>query len=77
MGWASGSYLAQELWEEVRELIPLDKRREVAMKFFTMFSNEDADDWSFACNLFTDAGFSWNQKTEEYLDEFGKSPYDY
>lgn len=56
MGWASGSELAEETWELVREFIPKNKRREVAEAFLDAFRNRDADDWNGDEALCRDAG---------------------
>lgn len=45
MGWASGSSLATELWEEIRGFIPEDNRYEAANIFYDRFTDYDADDW--------------------------------
>jgi hypothetical protein len=45
MGWASGSYLAEEIWDEFRESIVPEDRQRLAMWLYKRFCNEDADDW--------------------------------
>lgn len=45
MGWCSGSYIAEDMWDIVREFIPIDKKPEVAKKIVDRFCDEDADDW--------------------------------
>lgn len=45
MGWASGSYLAVDVWDLVRDEIPEEKRRKLAKKIYDMFRNMDADAW--------------------------------
>jgi hypothetical protein len=54
MGWASGSYLAEEIYDKFREYIPEDKREELATWLYNRFCNEDADDWDNS-NLIKDA----------------------
>ena len=46
MGWASGSYLAEEIWDEIKIYIPENKLQEVASKIYDSFCDKDADDWS-------------------------------
>ena len=45
MGWASGTELAIELWDEIRIFIPEDKRQKIAKKFYDKFCDYDADAW--------------------------------
>ena len=46
MGWCSGSYLAEEIWDEIKIYIPEDKLQETAFMIYDKFSDMDADDWS-------------------------------
>ncbi len=68
MGWASGSYLAQDLWTEIRNDIKLEKRERVARKIISSFCNRDADDWDLDHLLFKDAGV-FHQVDEEDCGE--------
>lgn len=43
MGWSSGSELAETLWNEVREYVPKNKRKEVANAFVDAFESYDCD----------------------------------
>jgi len=43
MGWASGSSLAENLWDLVREHIPEKKRTKVAQAFIDEFESMDCD----------------------------------
>lgn len=49
MGWASGSYLAEEVWETLKKakVLPAQKQRRqnLARKLVDLFENQDADDW--------------------------------
>jgi len=45
MGWASGSYLAEDLYLSIRRFISEDNRKEVATIIYEKFCNDDADDW--------------------------------
>lgn len=55
MGWASGSQLAEELYEDIRRDIPAKKRRRVARMIVEAFENHDADDWDLGGQLHRDA----------------------
>jgi hypothetical protein len=45
MGWNSGSYLAEEIWDKFREsIVPKDRER-LAKWLYERFRSEDADDW--------------------------------
>jgi hypothetical protein len=46
MGWASGSYLAENIWNQINQFIPIEHIPVVAHIIYTEFSNYDADDWS-------------------------------
>jgi cation transport regulator ChaB len=56
MGWASGSYFAEDLYNEIRKYIPKDKRKLVAEKIISAFENDDADDWGEDSKLWKDSG---------------------
>ncbi len=56
MGWASGSGLACEVWDVVRDHIAPEKRQECAARILAMFRAEDADDFSYEDQLLVDAG---------------------
>jgi len=45
MGWSTGSEIAEELWDDIKDYISEDNHQEVANKIFTAFENNDADDW--------------------------------
>ena len=47
MGWCTGSAIAEDLWENIKGYIPLDKRHELAKHIVDLFSSYDADCWSF------------------------------
>ena len=55
MGWAGGSYLAQDMYDKIREHIPEDKRETVAKIIYDDFCDEDADDWDVDSQLLKDA----------------------
>ena len=43
MGWASGSELAENLWEDIKEFIPKKQHKKVAKIFIKHFENMDCD----------------------------------
>ena len=43
MGWASGSSLADDIWEVVKFHIPANKRKKVAKELIKMFEDRDCD----------------------------------
>lgn len=60
MGWASGSYLAAEVWGIVREHIDKKHRKECAGQIYRLFCEHDADDWSDDDQLVIDAGIKYD-----------------
>ena len=55
MGWASGSEIAEELWDVVREYIPEDSRKSVASRVVSIFEDRDCDTIEEAELLYSDA----------------------
>lgn len=43
MGWASGSELAQEVWDLFEDIIPSGEEKQYALKLVDMFENMDCD----------------------------------
>lgn len=56
MGWASGSMLAEEVWDAMRPLIAKDKRKKAAGKIIDLFEECDCDTIYEAERLVKDAG---------------------
>jgi len=56
MGWASGSAIAETVWDAVRKHIPKDKRQKVAREIVEVFESEDCDTMDEARRLMKDAG---------------------
>jgi hypothetical protein len=56
MGWASGSQLAERVYEHIRPWIPPNRRRQVAQYILDQFEGEDADDFDYDTHLWLDAG---------------------
>jgi hypothetical protein len=54
MGWCSGSYLADDIYNIVRKYIPKNKRKEIANKIYDMFCDQDADSWKEDMNIIKD-----------------------
>lgn len=44
MGWASGSYLAEDVWKIVKPYIPDTDKKKAARKILDLFEHADADD---------------------------------
>jgi hypothetical protein len=55
MGWCTGSYLAQDIWDKFKDIIPASKKQPYAEWLYTLFCNEDADDWDTDSSLLKDA----------------------
>lgn len=53
MGWASGSYMAEEIYDKIRPYIKDGSEYKVAKFIYDKFCEGDADDWSF-CDLTRD-----------------------
>lgn len=67
MGWSRGSYLAEEIWKEIKDFLPSDKKDKLAVKIYNAFCDMDADDWEFEeDNLFSAA--LKIQNPEEYAE---------
>jgi len=68
MGWASGSYLADDVWALVKPHIDPAEQQEVAKELIRAFCGADADDW---CDqrLLVDAGYPLGGDDKE-IDKF-------
>lgn len=55
MGWATGSYLAEDIWAKFKKEIPKEKRKAYAKWLYDLFCGEDADDWDCGSDLLKDA----------------------
>lgn len=60
MGWASGSSLAESLWNRVRKYIPEKDREEVANLFVSEFRSFDCDTLDEAETLWLDSGRTYD-----------------
>lgn len=43
MGWASGSELAEGIWDDIKDVIPEKKKKKVARKIIERFQDNDCD----------------------------------
>ncbi len=68
MGWASGSELANQLWREIKPLVPKKNRESVATHIYETFSNADADDWSLDDELIVDGNIAQKEEWEDWED---------
>ena len=57
MGWCTGSYLAEDLWNTIRGYIPEDKRKDIARNIIEIFNEQDADCWDDDMNIVKDAEY--------------------
>lgn len=72
MGWSAGSGLGEEIWDEIREYIPEEKRQQIARFIYDSVCDLDADDWSGDSQLEIDAKVPlecWNCGDEFTADE--------
>lgn len=65
MGWASGSAIAESVWDSVRKYIPKAKRQKVAREIVDVFESEDCDTMYEAERLMKDAGLDQEEDDEE------------
>ncbi len=71
MGWAHGSYFADEVWNVVKPHIDPSKQRVTARELIQMFCGQDADDW-YDQQLLVDAGYPLDgddKDTDKFWDE--------
>jgi hypothetical protein len=71
MGWASGSALAVEVWELMRERIPKKYRQEIAERLVELFEDHDCDTMDECELLMKDAGLDdrWDADDKDEGDE--------
>ena len=48
MGLCSASEWAEQLWRDIKEYIPQDKRQEFARRIYDFFAAQDADCWWYS-----------------------------
>jgi hypothetical protein len=64
MGWASGSQLAEDVWEAVRPHLSEDVRRMVAIEIVGLFEGYDCDTLCEAQTLVVDSGLPEYMESE-------------
>lgn len=66
MGWSSGSEIAEEFWDLVKDYIPSSKQRKyVARKLIAIVEDFDCDTIEEATELCEAAGLTWDDETGE------------
>jgi predicted GTPase len=46
MGWCTGSYICDDIWQKIRDYIPEEQRVQILADMISRFSDEDADCWN-------------------------------
>ena len=59
MGWAGGSLIANAVWDAVKDVLPEDRKRDVAQKIIAALDEGDWDTHDEAPELMEAAGFYW------------------
>lgn len=72
MGWASGSSLAAELWDDLKVFIPEQHHRQVARTIWDHFEGHDCDTLGECEALSRAAGYDWSNEDCLCDDECGK-----
>lgn len=62
MGWASGSIIAEVIWDLIKNEIPKNKQKKIAQKLIDIFENEDCDTIYEAEELYKAAGKSLEEE---------------
>lgn len=65
MGWASGSELAEDLWNTIERYIPTQQKKRVATKIIDLFEMQDCDTIDEAEKLCKAAGRKPEWEDEE------------
>ena len=70
MGWASGSYLAETLWKQLRPYIRPEDYKAVSKILIDRFCELDADDWecspSYDCLYYVYLKYNEPKELKEY-----------
>lgn len=69
MGWASGSRLADDIWDIVKDHLPEKKKKKLAKKIIEVFENMDCDT-IMETDMFFDAFPESQTWTDEEWDQF-------
>lgn len=62
MGWASGSIIAEQIWDLIKKEIPKNKQKKIAKKIIDIFESEDCDTIDEAEELCLAAGRSLEEE---------------
>jgi hypothetical protein len=62
MGWASGSEIAESIWDAVKKSIPKKDQKKVAKKIIEIFENNDCDTIEEAEELYQAAGRKYEER---------------
>lgn len=65
MGWASGSGIAEDVWEAVKKYIPKEDLKKVAGRLIDIFEAEDCD--TMQETSFYELVWKYDEKTEEWI----------
>ena len=65
MGWASGTDVADGVWEAVKEYIPDDKKKEVANNIIDVLEDQDWDNVQESEELYELSGRKAEDEAEE------------
>lgn len=71
MGWATGSCLAEQIWNDIKDILPEDKKDRIAIKIFNAFEEYDADDWSSDKDGLFYIWAKYHMTDDEFMEEFG------
>lgn len=69
MDFENGSRLVDDLWFEVREFVPEDRRQQIARKFITAAKDNGVEDWGLDTLVEEDANFNYEDDEDEAIDE--------
>lgn len=64
MGWASGSEIADSVWDEFQKYIPNDKKGKVALELVGLFESNDCDTMQ-ECS-FVNEYLKWDENNYEW-----------
>ena len=73
MGWASGSGIAESLWEQLKNYVKSEDYKEVTKIIVEKFEEYDADDWDLSsedCLYYTYLELNNPKELKEYLEEY-------
>ena len=65
MGWAGGTDIAQGVWDAVKEYIPEEKKKDVAIEIVDVLENQDWDNLYEVDELYELTGRKAEDEAEE------------